>query len=90
MHQEQPSRIVSDLDATDDPLHGDQLGKFLHGYYQCYCYLPLYIFYGGHLLCAQLRPAELDASSGVAAGAAAALDLAVRAHRAAGRQRLLP
>ncbi len=57
-------RIVLDLDATDDPLHEDQLGKFFHGYYQCYCYLPLYIFCGGHLLCAQLRPADIDASAG--------------------------
>jgi len=59
-----PAPIVLDLDATDDPLHGDQLGKFFHGYYKCYCYLPLYIFCGGHLLCAKLRPADIDASAG--------------------------
>jgi hypothetical protein len=53
-----------DLDATDDPLHGDQLGKFFHGYYRHYCYLPLYIFCGNHLLCARLRPADIDGAAG--------------------------
>jgi len=64
LHARPPERIVLDLDATDDPLHGDQLGKFFHGYYQCYCYLPLYIFCGDHLLCAKLRPADIDAAAG--------------------------
>lgn len=59
-----PERIVLDLDATDDPLHGHQLGRFFHGYYKCYCYLPLYIFCGSHLLCAKLRPADIDAAAG--------------------------
>ena len=59
-----PERIVLDLDATDDPLHGHQLGRFFHGYYKCYCYLPLYIFCGSHLLCAKLRPSNIDASAG--------------------------
>lgn len=64
LHCEPPKRIVLDLDATDDPLHGHQLGRFFHGYYKSYCYLPLYIFCGSHLLCAKLRPADIDASAG--------------------------
>ena len=63
-HTEPPESIVIDLDATDDPLHGDQLGKFFHGYYKEYCYLPLYAFCGGHLLGAWLRPSNIDASTG--------------------------
>jgi len=59
-----PKRIVLDLDATDDPIHGHQLGRFFHGYYKHYCYLPLYIFCGQHLLCARLRPSNIDASAG--------------------------
>jgi len=59
-----PSIIVLDLDATDDPIHGHQLGRFFHGYYGNYCYLPLYIFCGDHLLCARLRPSDIDASAG--------------------------
>jgi len=59
-----PSTIVLDLDATDDPVHGHQLGRFFHGYYKNYCYLPLYIFCGEHLLCARLRPSDIDASAG--------------------------
>jgi hypothetical protein len=59
-----PSEIVLDLDATDDPLHGHQAGRFFHGYYKHYCYLPLYIFCGEHLLCARLRPSDIDASAG--------------------------
>lgn len=59
-----PERIVLDLDATDDPLHGQQLGKFFHGYYDCDCYLPLYIFCGDHPLCATLRPSDIDAADG--------------------------
>jgi hypothetical protein len=59
-----PQRIVLDVDATDDPLHGKQEGRFFHGYYDCYCYLPLYIFCDEHLLCAKLRPSNIDASEG--------------------------
>ena len=59
-----PREIWLDLDATDDPLHCHQEGRFFHGYYRCYCYLPLYIFCGEHLLCARLRPADRDASAG--------------------------
>jgi hypothetical protein len=63
-HVAPPERIVLDLDATDDPVHGHQLGRFFHGYYKTYCYLPLYISCGDHLLCARLRPADIDASAG--------------------------
>jgi hypothetical protein len=63
-HRTAPSQITLDLDATDDPLHGQQEGRFFHGYYKSYCYLPLYIFCGRHLLCAKLRRANIDASAG--------------------------
>jgi hypothetical protein len=63
-HATPPARIVLDLDATDDPIHGHQLGRFFHGYYRNYCYLPLYIFCGDHLLCARLRPSDIDAAAG--------------------------
>ena len=63
-HAEEPAQIVLDLDATDDPLHGNQEGRFFHGYYRHYCYLPLYIFCGEFLLCARLRPSNIDASAG--------------------------
>ena len=63
-YREEPDRIIIDLDATDDPVHGDQEGRFFHGYYKGYCYLPLYIFCGDHLLCARLRPSNIDASEG--------------------------
>ena len=63
-HQRAPSRIILDLDATDDPLHGRQEGRFFHGYYDCYCYLPLYIFCGHHLLAATLRRSNIDAAAG--------------------------
>jgi hypothetical protein len=59
-----PKEIVLDLDATDDPLHGNQEGRFFHGYYDCYCYLPLYVFCGRHLLAAKLRPSNIDGSAG--------------------------
>jgi hypothetical protein len=62
--QEPPQQIWLDLDATDDPIHGHQEGRFFHGYYGRYCYLPLYIFSGDHLLCARLRAANIDASAG--------------------------
>ena len=63
-HATPPKRIILDLDATDDPVHGDQEGRFFHGYYKCYCYLPLYVFCGRELLLAKLRPANIDASAG--------------------------
>jgi DDE family transposase len=63
-HAAPPKRIILDLDATDDPLHGHQEGRFFHGYYDCYCYLPLYIFCGRHLLAAKLRRSNIDASAG--------------------------
>jgi Transposase DDE domain group 1 len=59
-----PRQIVLDLDATDDPLHGEQEGRFFHGFYGNYCYLPLYIFCGEFLLCARLRRSNIDASAG--------------------------
>jgi hypothetical protein len=69
-----PGQIILDLDATDDPLHGHQEGRFFHGYYDGYCYLPLYIFCGRHLLAAKLRPANID-------GAAGALEEVIRITR---------
>jgi hypothetical protein len=63
-HAEAPLRIVLDLDSTDVTLHGHQEARFFHGYYDSYCYLPLYIFAGDHLLCARLRPADQDGASG--------------------------
>ena len=63
-HATPPQRIILDLDATDDPLHGHQEGRFFHGYYDCYCYLPLYVFCGRHLLAAKLRRSNIDASAG--------------------------
>ena len=63
-HPQPPDEIILDLDATDDPLHGEQQDRFFHGYYGGYCYLPLYIFCARHLLCALLRPANIDASAG--------------------------
>jgi len=59
-----PEQIILDVDATDDPLHGNQEGRFFHGYYKAYCYLPLYIFCGEHLLCARLRKASNDGAAG--------------------------
>jgi hypothetical protein len=63
-HATAPRRIILDLDATDDPLHGHQEGRFFHGYYDCYCYLPLYVFCGRHLLAAKLRRSNIDAAAG--------------------------
>ena len=63
-HTETPEEIILDVDATDDPLHGDQEGKFFHGYYKAYCYLPLYIFCGESLLCARLQTSDIDAAAG--------------------------
>ncbi len=63
-HKTPPKEIILDLDATDDPLHGHQEGRFFHGYYDCYCYLPLYVFCGRHLLAAKLRRSNIDAAAG--------------------------
>jgi hypothetical protein len=63
-HPRPPERLVLDFDATDDPVHGEQLGRFFHGYYQEYCFLPLYLFCGDELLGAWLRPADIDGSAG--------------------------
>lgn len=63
-YRKAPAFIVLDLDATDTPLHGKQEARFFHGYYNHYCYLPLYIFCGDQLLCARLRPSNIDASAG--------------------------
>ena len=63
-HERVPNEIILDLDATDDPVHGEQEGRFFHGYYDCYCYLPLYVFCGRHLLDAKLRRANIDAAAG--------------------------
>ena len=59
-----PRQIILDLDATDDPIHGSQEGRFFHGYYRHYCYLPLYIFCGEFLLCARLRRSDIDGAAG--------------------------
>jgi hypothetical protein len=64
-HVTAPARIVLDVDATDSPIHGHQLGRFFHGYYDQYCYMPLYIFCGDHPLLALLRPSNIDASTGL-------------------------
>src|SRR5690606_3577702 len=63
-HDAPPKEIILDLDATDDPLHGTQEGRFYHGYYRSYCYLPLYVFCGEHLLASKLRPADIDGAAG--------------------------
>jgi hypothetical protein len=78
-HPTPPARLILDLDATDDPLHGHQEGRFFHGYYREYCYLPLYVFCGEHLLCARLRTAD----HGEAAGALAELQRIIAALRGA-------
>ena len=66
-HGKAPKQIILDLDATDDPLHGEQEGRYFHGYYDCYCYLPLYVFCGRHLLAAKLRRANAEAAAGAVA-----------------------
>ena len=63
-HADAPEEIVLDLDATDDPIHGDQEGRFFHGYYGNYCYLPLYVFCGKHLLASKLRRSNIDGAAG--------------------------
>jgi hypothetical protein len=67
-HAQPPEEIVLDLDATDIPLHGHQPERFFHGYYDNYCYLPLYIFAGDQLLCARLRPSNVDGAAGAPGG----------------------
>src|SRR6202162_5975739 len=69
-HERVPNEIILDLDATDDPVHGEQEGRFFHGYYDCYCYLPLYVFCGRHLLDAKLRRASVDAAGRAGVGGA--------------------
>ncbi len=63
-HPVAPEQIVLDIDTTDMPLHGNQEDKFYHGYYKHYCYLPLYIFCGDHVLCARLRPSRIGPAVG--------------------------
>jgi hypothetical protein len=63
----EPKELVLDFDATDNPLHGQQEGRFFHGYYDAYCYLPLYVFCGQQLLCAYLRPSRIDGAKHAAA-----------------------
>ena len=63
-HETPPDEVILDLDATDDRVHGEQVGRFYHGYYDCYCFLPLYIFCGDHLLCARLRESNQDGAAG--------------------------
>jgi hypothetical protein len=63
-HVQTPEEIVLDIDTTDMALHGEQEGRFFHGYYDQYCYLPLYVFSGEHLLCVRLRSSNSDASAG--------------------------
>jgi hypothetical protein len=74
-----PKELVLDFDATDNPLHGQQEQRFFHGYYDSYCYLPLYVFCGQQLLCAYLRPSRIDAAQ----HSAAILKLLVRRLRQA-------
>ena len=66
-HREPPQEVILDVDATDDPLHGKQEGRYFHGYYKRYCYLPLYVFCGDHLLCARLRTSDRGPAHGVVA-----------------------
>ena len=63
-HTTAPEQIVLDIDTTDFALHGEQEGRFYHGYYDHYCYLPLYVFAGEHVLCARLRSSNIDPSAG--------------------------
>jgi Transposase DDE domain group 1 len=63
-HDEPPRRLIVDIDATHDPIHGEQEGRHFNAFYDCYCYLPLYICAGRHLLAAKLRSADKDAADG--------------------------
>ena len=94
-HESAPEEIVLDLDATDDPIHGQQEGRFFHGYYRHYCYLPLYIFSGEHLLCARLRCSNIDGAAGIGGGTGTdrrpdSAELAGGLDRHPGRLGLLP
>ena len=94
-YQQAPEEIILDVDTTDLPLHGKQEGRFFHGYYDSYCYLPLYIFCGEHVLCARLREANHDASLRQPAGNTKNRDadsdgLAGSENHPARRLRLLP
>ena len=84
-HDNAPAEIILDVDTTDLPLHGKQEGRFFHGYYDNYCYLPLYIFCGEHVLCARLREANHDA----AFGSLQEIQRIVAQIREAGQQRIL-
>ena len=77
-HRRPPKRLILDFDATDTPLHGEQEQRFFHGYYDHYCYLPLYVFCGRHLLVSYLRPSNIDGAK----HAWAILSLLVKALRA--------
>ena len=63
-HQQPPEELILDFDCTDDPVHGEQIGRFFHGYYNSYCFLPLYVFCGRQLLAAYLRPSNIDPARG--------------------------
>ena len=94
-HEKAPEEIILDVDTTDLPLHGKQEGRFFHGYYDHYCYLPLYIFCGEHVLCARLRQSNSDASAGSLAEIERIVDQIRGAWPAgenhlAGRLRILP
>ena len=78
-HPQPPAALILDFDATDDPVHGHQEGRFFHGYYDHYCFLPLYVFCGAELLVAYLRPSKIDAAK----HARAVLKLLVKRLRAA-------
>ena len=75
-HQKPPRQVILDFDCTDDPIHGDQVGRFFHGYYDSYCFLPLYVFCGRQLLAAYLRPSNIDPARGKAAGRSTSSGLA--------------
>ena len=94
-HERPPEEIILDFDATDDRVHGQQEGRFFHGYYDSYCFLPLYVFCGEQLLVAYLRPSNIDGSLHTAAileaaGAAVPRGLAPRPHHSARRLGILP
>ncbi|HEY2530222.1 MAG TPA: transposase [Xanthobacteraceae bacterium] len=81
-HRRIPKQIILDLDATDDPQHGHQEGRFFHAYYDCYCYLPLYVFCGRHLLTAKLRPAKQTRSASLGQSMAKACGPQILSNRA--------
>ena len=94
-HESAPEEMVLDLDATDDPIHGQQEGRFFHGYYRHYCYLPLYIFSGEHLLCARVAVFQYRWGRGIGGGTGTdrrpdSAELAGGLDRHPGRLGLLP